>query len=110
MHNTPAHSANKLIVAMELSNTKWLLGFYNGDKIRRKTIDARDRKRFLAELALAKEKLGLPPDAEVVCCYEAGRDVMAGTLRKVADALHEAGVQLIDNAEGRGVLLTRKEP
>ena len=26
---------------------------------------------------------------------------MAGTLRKVADALHEAGVSLIDNTEGR---------
>ena len=47
--------------------------------------------------------LGLPR-------YEAGRDIMAGTLRKVADALHEAGVHLIDNVQGRGVLLTRKEP
>ena len=38
--------------------------------------------------------------------YEAGRDVMAETLRKVADALREAGVSLIDSAEERGVLLT----
>ncbi len=74
MNNTPAHSTGKLIVAMELSNTKWLLGFYNGEKVRRKTIDARDRGRFLSEVALAKKKLGLPPDAEVLSCYEAGRD------------------------------------
>ncbi len=74
MNNAPAHSTGKLIVAMELSNTKWLLGFYNGERIRRKTIDARDRGRFLSEVALAKKKLGLPPDAEVLSCNEAGRD------------------------------------
>ncbi|MDF7809712.1 hypothetical protein P4E94_19900, partial [Pontiellaceae bacterium B12219] len=74
MNNTPAHNADKLLVAMELSNSKWLLAFYNGEKIRRKNIDARDRKRFLAELVLAKQKLGYPEDAEVLCCYEAGRD------------------------------------
>jgi len=74
MTNNPVHSADKLLVAMELSNSKWLLAFYNGEKIRRKSIDARDRKRFLAELSLAKSKLGFSDDADVVCCYEAGRD------------------------------------
>jgi transposase len=74
MNNTPAHSVDKLLVAMELSNSKWLLAFHNGDKIRRKSIDARDRKRFLKELALAKDKLGLSPDAPVNSCYEAGCD------------------------------------
>ena len=53
-------------------------------------------------------KAGVNPNT--ISRYEAGRDVMAGTLRKVADALQEAGVRIIDNAEGRGVLLTRKEP
>ncbi|MDZ8120319.1 IS110 family transposase [Pontiella agarivorans] len=72
MNNTPTHNVEKLLVAMELSNSKWLLAFYNGEKIRRKNIDARDRKRFLAELVLAKQKLGYPEDAEVLCCYEAG--------------------------------------
>jgi len=61
MNNTPAHSVDKLLVAMELSNSKWLLAFHAGDKIRRKSIDARDRVRFLRELALAKQKLGLAP-------------------------------------------------
>jgi hypothetical protein len=35
---------------------------------------------------------------------------MTGTLGRIADALHEAGVSLIDGPEGQGVLLTRKEP
>ncbi len=63
-----------LYMAMELSNKKWKLGFGNGAKIRRKTIDARDRQRCLEEVKLAKVKLKLPADAKVVCCFEAGRD------------------------------------
>ena len=63
-----------LYMAMELSNSKWKLGFGNGAKIRRKTIDARDRQRCLEEIKVAKEKLKLPADAKVVCCFEAGRD------------------------------------
>ena len=71
---TNPHSEKKLLVAMELSNSKWMLGFTNGEKIRRTSIEARDRSRFLQELTLAKEKLGLKPDAPALCCYEAGRD------------------------------------
>ena len=63
-----------LYMAMELSNSKWKLGFGNGAKIRRKTIDARDRQRCLEEVKVAKVKLKLPADAKVVCCFEAGRD------------------------------------
>jgi transposase len=63
-----------LYMAMELSNSKWKLGFGNGSKLRRKSIEARDRKRLLEEVALAKVKLKLPADSTVVCCFEAGRD------------------------------------
>jgi transposase len=63
-----------LYMAMELSNSKWQLGFGNGSKLRRKSIDARDRQRLLEEVVLAKSKLKLPADARVVCCFEAGRD------------------------------------
>jgi transposase len=63
-----------LYMAMELSNSKWKLGFSNGVKLRRKTIVARDRSGLLAEVALAKAKLQLPLEARVVCCFEAGRD------------------------------------
>ncbi len=38
-----SHSERKLLVAMELSNSKWMLAFTNGQKVRRKSIEARDR-------------------------------------------------------------------
>lgn len=63
-----------LYMAMELSNSKWKLGFGNGSKLRHKSIGARDRDRLLEEVALAKQKLKLPEEAQVVCCFEAGRD------------------------------------
>ena len=63
-----------LYMAMELSNSKWKLGFGNGSKLRRKTIDARNRQWLLEEVRLAKLKLRLSADARVVCCFEAGRD------------------------------------
>lgn len=61
-------------MAMELSNSKWKLGFSDGRRSRRKSMPARDRGRLLEEVALAKRKLGLAADARVVCCFEAGRD------------------------------------
>lgn len=74
MNNT--HNNEKLLVAMELSNSKWRLAFMavGGEKVRQKVIGARDRRGFSAELCLAKDKLGLSADARVQCCYEAGRD------------------------------------
>ncbi len=63
-----------LYMSMELSNSKWKLGFGNGAKLRRKSIAARDRQRLLEETTLAKAKLKVPADAPVVCCFEAGRD------------------------------------
>lgn len=73
MTTTP-HSEKKLLVAMELSNNKWLLAFSNGEKIRRKSMDARDRIGFMVEVRRAKEKLGMDAETPVLCCYEAGRD------------------------------------
>lgn len=67
-------SGSVLYMAMELSNRKWKLGFSNGARMRRKSVEARDRERLLAEVTLAKHKLGLPAEAKVVCCFEAGRD------------------------------------
>lgn len=63
-----------LYMAMELSNKKWKLGFSNGSKMRRKSVDARHQVQLLEEVSLAKRKLGLPAEAEVVSCFEAGRD------------------------------------
>jgi transposase len=63
-----------LFVALELSNKKWKLAFGDGSKVRQRNIPARSETLLLQEVGRAKEKLGLPADARVVCCYEAGRD------------------------------------
>jgi transposase len=65
-----------LMLAMELGESGWLLGFSSGfgqTPVRRK-IDSRDGKALLAQIAWAKRQLGLAADARVVSCYEAGRD------------------------------------
>jgi hypothetical protein len=41
MNDNP-HSERKLLVAMELSNSKWMLAFHKGEKIRRKSIKPTD--------------------------------------------------------------------
>ena len=69
-----SQSKETLLVAMELSNSKWRLAFSAGEKVRQKVIEARNRPHFLREVQRAKEKLDLPEDACVICCYEAGRD------------------------------------
>ena len=61
-------------MAMELSNSKWKLGFSNGNKKRVKTVDAGDIKAVLEEIELARVKFGLSENAELHSCYEAGRD------------------------------------
>lgn len=63
-----------LYMAMELSNKRWKLGFSNGSKTRRKSVEARNQIQLLEEVKLSKQKLGLPAAAAVICCYEAGRD------------------------------------
>jgi len=64
----------RLYMAMELSASKWGLAFSNEEKVRQITVVAGDQAGLLAQIKRAKEKLGLPADAPVVCCYEAGRD------------------------------------
>jgi transposase len=65
-----------IYVAFELGWTKWMLGFRVGraGNVRWKTIPARDLIAFQRELAKAKAHFGLPADAAVHSCYEAGRD------------------------------------
>lgn len=66
--------AKKLFLAMELSKKNWRLAFGDGSKERQRVILAGQETALLEEIAKAKTKFGLPPDAEVVSCYEAGRD------------------------------------
>ena len=63
-----------LYMAMELSNRSWKLGFSDGTRRRRKTVEARNRGQLLREVRLAKAKLGLDGQVPVKCCFEAGRD------------------------------------
>jgi transposase len=65
-----------LYLALELSWNSWKLAFTTGrgQKARLRTIAARNTGVLLAEIAKAKVRFGLPEDAPVASCYEAGRD------------------------------------
>jgi len=64
-----------LFMAMELSAKKWKLCFGDGGTRHREVTVATDSYRTLREaVAQAKDRLGLPADAAVFSCYEAGRD------------------------------------
>ena len=66
----------RLHLAFELSWDQWKLAFTvgHGQSPRLRTIGARDLPALLREIAKAKRRFGLPHDAAVVSCYEAGRD------------------------------------
>jgi transposase len=61
---------------LELSKATWKLGFTTSrtQRARIRDVPARQRDRFLAEVAAAKKRFGLPPETPVRSCYEAGRD------------------------------------
>jgi len=63
-----------LHVAFELSNSKWKLGFSDGNKMRFKSIDARNLEQLGEEIQKAKSRFRLDDDVRIVSCYEAGRD------------------------------------
>lgn len=65
-----------LLMALEISNSKWCLLFRRAGSTRerRKTVPAWDLETLKAQIEAAKARLGLPPDARVISCYEAGRD------------------------------------
>ncbi len=64
-----------LYMALELSARSWKVLFRSGSgRQRERSVAAGEVARLLAEIAAAKQRLGLPPEARVVSCYEAGRD------------------------------------
>ncbi|HEU4937487.1 MAG TPA: IS110 family transposase [Vicinamibacterales bacterium] len=65
-----------LFVALELGSRRWKLAFAiaRGDRPRTRTIVASDLPTLWQEIATAKPRVGLDPDAPVRSCYEAGRD------------------------------------
>lgn len=67
-------SETVLYMAMELSNSKWLLAFVDVTRQRQVGIAAGDIAALREQIAKAKAKWHLAEDTPVVCCYEAGRD------------------------------------
>ena len=65
-----------LFLAFELGSTQWKLAFAVGLGTRPRLVQlpARDVPRVWKEVARAKTRFGLPADAAVRSCYEAGRD------------------------------------
>ena len=72
--NASTHT-QALAMALELSCSKWKLLFSvgAGQRPRERTIDA-GMKALVQEIQRAKQRFGLPADAPVISCYEAGRD------------------------------------
>ena len=64
----------ELYLSIELSSSQWKLTLTNGDRMRERNVDAGNVGDLERELGQAKEKLELPKDCPVHCCYEAGRD------------------------------------
>jgi transposase len=85
-----------LYLALDLGERHWTLAFTvgRGQRPRVRTIPAGDLERLTTELAAARRRFGLPPEAQVVSCYEAGRDgfwlhralLAAGVTNVVVDA------------------------
>ena len=63
-----------LHVAFELSEGKWKLGLSDGEKMRFKSIDARNLEQLQEEIEKARLRFYLEDDVRIVSCYEAGRD------------------------------------
>lgn len=65
-----------LLLALELSERTWKLGFTigRGQRPRVRQIPAGALDRLADEIARAKVRFALPADAPVVSCYEAGRE------------------------------------
>jgi len=64
-----------LYMGIELSASSWRLALSaGGQRIRESLVGAGDRDRLALEISAAKKRFGLPEDARVISCYEAGRD------------------------------------
>jgi transposase len=74
--NSTLPAAPVLYFSLELGWNTWKLAFTigAGQKPRIRTIPARALDVLLAEIQAAKARFGLPEDAKVISCYEAGRD------------------------------------
>jgi transposase len=69
-------SAAKLYVVFDLGQSQWNVAFTTGlgRPLREVRMVAGDTERLMREFVIAKRRFGLPDDAVVVSCYEAGRE------------------------------------
>ena len=58
-----------MYMVFELGHKEWKLAFGTGGNPRIRNMPARDLKVLWKEIAMARERLGLPADAQVVSCY-----------------------------------------
>jgi transposase len=74
--NATTSTTATLYLALELGQDKWLIACATqaAQKPRFRALPARDLHRLREEIAKAKQRFGLPADAPVCTCYEAGRD------------------------------------
>ena len=72
----PTALRNTLCVSFELGEGTWKLTFSPGfgESVVRRTVTSRDREAVLHTITAMKDHFGLPGEARVVSCYEAGRD------------------------------------
>lgn len=63
-----------MLMAIEVSEKNWLVGFSNGTQRHRRDVRAWDVAGLLQAVEQARQKLGYAPQAAVRCCYEASRD------------------------------------
>lgn len=75
-HSTPSIVSQPLFLSLELAKSTWRLtcGRGPGEAPRERRLAAGATAAFVAELLAAKQRFGLPADAPVRSCYEAGRD------------------------------------
>lgn len=71
-----APPARRLYLALDLGQRSWTLAFTigRGQRPRVRTIPAGALERLTQEIAAARHRFGLPGEAPVCSCYEAGRD------------------------------------
>lgn len=75
-HRTQSTGSQTLFLSLELSKSTWRLTCSIGPGVapRERRIAAGSAVAFIAELTRAKQRFGVPVDAPVRSCYEAGRD------------------------------------
>src|SRR6266496_484132 len=76
-HNSESNAgATRLLMALELGRRQWTIGFMTtpGGPMRERRLRATDWPRLPEEIAAAKARFGLAPEAAVESCYEAGPD------------------------------------